>query len=346
MGADGYVARISRSSPLALGDKLIMLNNRAVASGEDVISLLRQTPPDAEVPITVQRNGQQANLNVACENARPYNETTLAALDQAAAGKFDECVATVAKDETLGHAAAGIRLGCASLSRNAKNYDVGTLAYNFLRMTIEDAYWSPATRAQALERLRSSEGAINQSLGTAKFQELVSLTQKWPNGERAFDATEPKWEVMRRNAESALRARLIDPDSGRFEWPHGFLYGAWQPPFQKRIDGYWTCGRVNARNRMGGYTGATSFVAVVDANGSVKFVDMGSGKDFDILSSQCDKSVRLLPPPQVGSSAPLVASSPTSIADELSKLAQLRDSGVLSQSEFEAAKAKLLGRAP
>jgi hypothetical protein len=31
-----------------------------------------------------------------------------------------------------------------------------------------------------------------------------------------------------------------------------------------------------------------------------------------------------------------------SVADELTKLAQLRDAGVLSQAEFEAQKAKLL----
>jgi DNA-directed RNA polymerase subunit RPC12/RpoP len=42
-----------------------------------------------------------------------------------------------------------------------------------------------------------------------------------------------------------------------------------------------------------------------------------------------------LPPP--------MQSGPSSIADELTKLAQLRDSGVLSDSEFASAKARLLG---
>lgn len=36
--------------------------------------------------------------------------------------------------------------------------------------------------------------------------------------------------------------------------------------------------------------------------------------------------------------------TPTSIADELAKLASLRDQGVLSESEFLAEKAKLLSR--
>jgi hypothetical protein len=35
--------------------------------------------------------------------------------------------------------------------------------------------------------------------------------------------------------------------------------------------------------------------------------------------------------------------SPASIADELAKLASLRDSGVLSDAEFDAAKKRLLG---
>ncbi|XVV17108.1 SHOCT domain-containing protein [Actinoplanes sp. CA-131856] len=50
--------------------------------------------------------------------------------------------------------------------------------------------------------------------------------------------------------------------------------------------------------------------------------------------------------PEFGQSAPSPAApSPPamSIADELTKLAQLRDAGVLSQEEFDAQKAKLLG---
>ena len=46
----------------------------------------------------------------------------------------------------------------------------------------------------------------------------------------------------------------------------------------------------------------------------------------------------VIPAPQPPTSAPL-----TGIADELAKLAALRDSGVLSAGEFDAQKAKLLG---
>jgi hypothetical protein len=37
------------------------------------------------------------------------------------------------------------------------------------------------------------------------------------------------------------------------------------------------------------------------------------------------------------------ATSPSSVADELKKLAQLKDDGILTQEEFDAQKAKLLG---
>lgn len=37
---------------------------------------------------------------------------------------------------------------------------------------------------------------------------------------------------------------------------------------------------------------------------------------------------------------------PTSVADELTKLAQLRDSGTISAADYEAAKGKLLGQTP
>ncbi len=38
-----------------------------------------------------------------------------------------------------------------------------------------------------------------------------------------------------------------------------------------------------------------------------------------------------------------IAGSPASTADELSKLAELKEKGVISDTEFEAQKAKLLG---
>src|SRR5258708_2009231 len=47
--------------------------------------------------------------------------------------------------------------------------------------------------------------------------------------------------------------------------------------------------------------------------------------------------------PQNAPAADLQGAAPVSIADELTKLAQLRDAGVLSPEDFDQAKAKLLG---
>jgi hypothetical protein len=41
---------------------------------------------------------------------------------------------------------------------------------------------------------------------------------------------------------------------------------------------------------------------------------------------------------------PAAASSGGSVADEIAKLAALRDKGLLTEAEFQAQKAKLLGR--
>lgn len=60
------------------------------------------------------------------------------------------------------------------------------------------------------------------------------------------------------------------------------------------------------------------------------------------------------PPPAVSASPPPVSAGPTppasappsassDVADQLRKLAQLRDEGILTQAEFDAQKAKLLG---
>ena len=46
--------------------------------------------------------------------------------------------------------------------------------------------------------------------------------------------------------------------------------------------------------------------------------------------------------PQNAPAAALQGAAPVSIVDELTKLAQLRDAGVLSPEEFDRAKAKLL----
>jgi hypothetical protein len=54
-----------------------------------------------------------------------------------------------------------------------------------------------------------------------------------------------------------------------------------------------------------------------------------------------DRFTRCLPPPSP--STPTAQAQPASVASELERLAGLRDRGILSADEFEAAKAKALG---
>ncbi|MCC7266926.1 MAG: hypothetical protein IT546_06255, partial [Caulobacteraceae bacterium] len=69
-------------------------------------------------------------------------------------------------------------------------------------------------------------------------------------------------DVRQNLAETAIKARLIDPNSAQFEWPHrwreneNFKMWRWSKP----VMGDWTCGRVNDRNRMCGYTGSSTFI--------------------------------------------------------------------------------------
>lgn len=347
VGEGGLVTRTFSISALRPGDRLVSINRMDVSGKrpEDIIALLRGTGPSAVIPVGIERAEQPVDVEVSCSNARPATEALLNGLNLAAGGKFDECVSAFGQRDDLGTYGATIKVQCASLSRNPGRHNLAQFTFEAMQMLVEDARWASSTRTDVIRRLRASEGLITQGLGVARFHELVAVTKSWPGGERMFEASAPDWALFRRNSEASLRARLIDPDSARIEWPYGFTYGTWKPILSKRVEGYWTCGSINARNRMGGYTGSTSFVVVLDANGFVQFVDMGEARDFDFVTSQCNGSVKFLPPPQrelagAGGGQPAQAAS---IADELRKLVDLKNSGALSEAEFHAAKQQLLG---
>ena len=240
-----------------------------------------------------------------------------------------------------------MKLQCAALTKSPNAKNLANLGYDAAHKAISEAYWAPSMRPAVINGLRQTQGVISRELGDARYQELVSATEQWPGGESMSNNSEPDMGHFRRVAEQALITRLYDPESARIEWPYGFLNGYWKPLFQKKVEGYWTCGLINARNRMGGYVGAKSFVVVVSPDGIVKYVEMGTGDDFDILSGQCANSSKALPP------APLEFSSDrsgqlqntgVSIADELKKLVELKDSGALTDAEFQTAKQQLLSK--
>jgi hypothetical protein len=102
----------------------------------------------------------------------------------------------------------------------------------------------------------------------------------------------PSWEVFRELAEQAVRTQLVDPDSARFSWLWGYQQGFYKPMLAKRVHGYTACGLVNARNRMGGYTGDTWFVVVID-NDMVRYVEIALNA-YSVIGDQCTKAK--LPP--------------------------------------------------
>lgn len=348
---DNVVTRTFPGSSFVPGDKVLSVNGVVLAdkTPNDVIAVLRTVAPDANIPATVSRGGGTRAIQITCVNSRPVMETYVLGLDQAAAGRFDDCAATFARPVNLGFGGAALRAQCAALSRKPDDTVIGEANFQAMRMAVEDATYLPASRVRVAQNLRAMQASITQSVGATRFQEIADLASRWPGDETTFAKSEPDWDLFRRNGEQALRSRLIDPDSARIEWPRGFLYGTWKPLLSKRIEGYWTCGLVNARNRMGGYTGSTAFVVVMDQSGGTLYADMGSGRDYDIVSAQCGNSAKLLPPapasfatatPPSGTPSSLAAAP--SLSDELAKLAQLKASGALTEQEFQAAKAKLL----
>lgn len=106
---------------------------------------------------------------------------------------------------------------------------------------------------------------------------------------------EPTWEAFRELAEIRIRNSLIDPDSAKISWTHGFRKGFYKPFLEPKVFGYATCGYVNARNRMGGYTGTAMFVVVIDHE-RVLYSEIGK-PDGDFLTDGCLKGMRegLLP---------------------------------------------------
>lgn len=106
----------------------------------------------------------------------------------------------------------------------------------------------------------------------------------------------PSWEQYRKIAEADIAGRLVDPDSARISWLGQFHKGEFKPFLQSRVAGYIGCGTVSARNRMGGYAGAVSFVVVIDYD-RVLFADLDR-RSTGMIAEQCNQALRagLLPP--------------------------------------------------
>lgn len=225
-----------------------------------------------------------------------------------------------------------------------------------MRTAYHDFFRSEAERAamKALVAAHSQDGVVDWGAAYRDFLAAEEAKAKAKadaaEAQRAayIASTTPKFGAMRIAAETAVKERLVDPESARFEWPYGFMLGDWKPLFQKRVEGWVTCGLVNSRNRMGGFAGRAWFAVVVEPGPrpTTKYVEIATGRDLDLTRIACEKTQASLPPPQAGMLQPNQPEDapPFSIANELAKLAELRDKGVLSEAKFQQQKAKLLDK--
>lgn len=115
----------------------------------------------------------------------------------------------------------------------------------------------------------------------------------------------PTFQDAVRLGEAQLRARLIDPDSAHIEWPYNFISGSLKSMLSKRRAGFFTCGRVNAKNRMGGYTGQSWFL-IIENSGVVTELDIGEGDGLDAATVSCNNFVKhgALPAAPTSATAP------------------------------------------
>lgn len=169
----------------------------------------------------------------------------------------------------------------------------------------------------------------------------MALTAAAPTEEApAVPATAQEFSDLRGFAEAYIRERLVDPESAQFSWPSNFMHGAsWKPWIGRSIYGSMTCGIVNSRNRMGGYVGRTYF-AIVIGDGGINWFEMDDTQHVRVRN-RC--ATLDLPPAPVDAPKATDEPAPVSVADEIRKLGELRDKGLITQEEFDQQKRKLLG---
>lgn len=338
-------SRITASANPALraGDKLLYLADTETSPFNDemMADAITAIPADTAVPARIERDGQVQDAQLQCGNAAFEQARLKSGLELAGQRKWDECVThfrTLAANDPQ---AAEWLLRCASVSKNAQSYDVPKLLANVYGQAISMAAYKPESRSEVAKAIVQREAFLGRYYEGLKSK----VESEWDNGAALLSDAQPDWLDFRRNAERAVLTGFFDPSSAQFTWPYGFTWGEWKPPFQARKTGYWTCGTINAKNRMGGYVGSRFFVVVMDENAQPIFTQVGTDGAFDMTG--CQNSLAQLPPAPAsmfeasdGGNTP--AMSRPSMADELAKLAKLFEQGALTQEEYDAAKARIL----
>ncbi|CAM3344812.1 PDZ domain-containing protein [Asticcacaulis taihuensis] len=101
----------------------------------------------------------------------------------------------------------------------------------------------------------------------------------------------PTWDQAISTGERAIKDRMVDPDSTKIEWPYQFSAVSRKAPFGKTRYGYFTCGTVNSKNRMGGYSGKQWFLIMLK-DGAVTDLEIDSPGDGQWTAYECLADVK------------------------------------------------------
>ena len=327
------------------GDELLYIGDVGVEGGStaEILDTLGTIPPGSVLTMQVQRDGAAVNIEQTCGNIADYQRVYLEALDFASRKKWYDCIDALAgRPEDIKY--LDLRARCAQVSRKADDYPIQKWRDTAMRQAIMAGVHAGDNRKQIALSLLKSRIELTPSV----YDSLVSQVVAWDNG-AIWDGIQPDIAMLRRAAERGVKGRLIDPQSAIIEMPYDFIYGTWSPAFSgSRAEGFMTCGTVNAKNRMGGYTGSTYFISVVDESGLVEYTDMDSSTSeyYRPVDNACSQLIKKLN--YIGSGEALEDEADTAqdaqptIAEQLATLAKLHESGALSDEEYASAKARVL----
>lgn len=83
--------------------------------------------------------------------------------------------------------------------------------------------------------------------------------------------------------EPRIKAAMVEPDSMKLRWPYSWA---------RRKDRTVTCGVLNSRNRMGGYSGDTFVILINPDNGNGPFFNIAeSQSSYDGVTGMCEQMI-------------------------------------------------------
>lgn len=172
---------------------------------------------------------------------------------------------------------SGARLASCNAEGNFRFADVAPGSY----LVVSKIVWgSGGLGGQLIRRVVVSPSSNSEVI-------LSHLVETAPTPAAVLAPQRDAREVL---AEAAIRQRLIDPSSAEFQWSGRwventtFKFWRWSKP----VVGDFTCGMVNARNRMGGFAGRTYFLVGV-RGGQIVELQMGTGSEIDLVQLRCQK---------------------------------------------------------